>query len=64
MVDSDIFGAYISHNLAHAICLSLLTAHMIDVHCRQVKIHSLPQNGVFSRDWESVAQVTKVWTVD
>jgi len=33
MVDSDTFGAYISCNSARVICLSFLTAHIIDLCC-------------------------------
>jgi len=64
MVDSNTFRAYISRNSAHAICLSFLTARMMDLHCCQFKIHGLPMRGWFSRDWWSVARATKLRTVD
>jgi hypothetical protein len=64
MVDSDTFGAYISRDLARVICLSFLTARMIDLRCRRVIIRSLPLRGLFSRDWRSVARATKLRTVD
>jgi len=50
MVDSDTFGAYISRNSACVICLSFFTPCMIDLQCRQVKIHGGPLHGLFSRN--------------
>jgi hypothetical protein len=64
MVDSDIFGAYISRNSARVIFLSFLTPCKIDRGYRRVNIHGLPLGGMFSRDWRSVAQATQLRTVD
>jgi hypothetical protein len=62
--DSHTFGVYISCNSAYVICLSFVTACMIELRCRQVKIHVLPQYGLYSRDWWSVAGATNFRTVD